>query len=81
MTKDTQPQHLLRSQAAPIPVEHPLIEIVRMFSANYAAVAGMGILLVIIMVSLAGPLFYPTDPFEMVWVPLSRPGVKGFLLG
>ncbi len=58
-----------------------MIEIVRMFSANYAAVAGMGILLVIIMVSLAGPLFYPTDPFEMVWVPLSRPGVKGFLLG
>ena len=58
-----------------------MLEIARMFSANYAAVAGMGILLVIIVVSLAGPLFYPTDPFEMVWTPLSRPGVKGFLLG
>ena len=28
-----------------------------------------------------GPLLYPTDPFDMVWMPFSPPGADGFLLG
>ena len=62
-------------------VEHPLIETARMFAGNYAAVAGLVILAFIVAVSLAGPMFYTTDPFEMVWAPFSRPGDRGFLMG
>ena len=81
MTGDTQPQGLLGQEGAPVPVEHPFIETARMFAANYAAVAGMITLLLIVVTSLAGPLIYKTDPFEMVWAPLSPPGVQGFQMG
>ena len=52
-----------------------------MFAANYAAVVGLIVLVIIIVVSLLGPLIYTTDPWEMVWSPFSPPGAKGFLLG
>ena len=61
--------------------EHPLLETARMFAKNYSAVAGFSVLSVIVVVSLIGPLLYPTDPFEMVWAPFSHPGEEGFLLG
>jgi len=79
--EDPQPQRSLRREDATAQAEHPLVETARMFATNYAAVAGFATLFVIIVVSLAGPLFYQTDPFEMVWAPFSPPGVKGFLLG
>lgn len=81
MIEDAQSQRLLHPARATTRVEHPLVETARMFAANYAAVTGLVTLLAIIVVSLAGPLFYPTDPFEMVWAPFSPPGVEGFLLG
>ena len=62
-------------------LEHPLIETSRMFAGNRAALSGLVMFLIIVVVSLAGPWLYPTDPFEMVWSPFSPPGVKGFLLG
>ena len=65
----------------PIREEHPLLETARMFAKNYSAVAGFSVLSVIVVVSLIGPLLYPTDPFEMVWTPFSHPGEEGFLLG
>ncbi len=52
-----------------------------MFAANYAAVAGLLVLAIIIVVSLLGPFLYTVDPWEMVWSPFSPPGAKGFLLG
>jgi peptide/nickel transport system permease protein len=52
-----------------------------MFAGNRAALSGLVMFLIIVVVSLAGPWLYPTDPFEMVWSPFSPPGVKGFLLG
>ncbi|MEE3280246.1 MAG: ABC transporter permease, partial [Pseudomonadota bacterium] len=64
-----------------VEVEHPFIETARMFAANYAAVVGLIVLVIIIVVSLLGPLIYTTDPWEMVWSPFSPPGAKGFLLG
>ena len=64
-----------------IQVESPLFETLRMFSANYAAVTGLIILTFVIFISLIGPQFYKTDPFEMVWAPFSPPGEEGFLLG
>ena len=57
------------------------METARMFVKNYSAVAGLSVLLVIVAVSLIGPLVYTTDPFEMVWAPFSQPGEEGFVLG
>jgi len=64
-----------------IRIESPLIETLRMFATNYAAVTGLIILTFIILISLIGPQLYKTDPFEMVWAPFSPPGEEGFLLG
>ena len=63
------------------PVQSPFRETVKMFFRNYAAVAGLVILLAILIMTLIGPLIYPVDPFEMVWAPLAPPGEEGFLLG
>ena len=61
--------------------EMPFTEWLKMFSANHSAVIGLVILIFVISLSLIGPLFYKTDPFEMVWAPFSPPGEEGFLLG
>ena len=55
-------------------------EWLKMFSANHSAVIGLVILIFVISLSLIGPLFYKTDPFEMVWAPFSPPGEEGFYL-
>ena len=52
-----------------------------MFRGNYAAMAGLAMLILIVLAAIIGPILYPTDPFEMVWAPFSRPGVDGFLFG
>jgi len=61
--------------------EMPFTEWLKMFSSNHSAVIGLVILIFVISLSLMGPLFYKTDPFEMVWAPFSPPGEEGFLLG
>ncbi len=61
--------------------EMPFTEWLKIFSANHSAVIGLVILIFVISLSLMGPLFYKTDPFEMVWAPFSPPGEEGFLLG
>ena len=61
--------------------EMPFTEWLKMFSANHSAVIGLVILIFVISLSLIGPLFYKTDPFEMVWAPFSPPGEEGFFLG
>ncbi len=60
---------------------HPLRDIVRMFCGNYAAVVASLTLLAVVLATLIGPAAYPSDPFEMVWEPLSPPGVDGFVFG
>ena len=62
-------------------VEHPLAEMAAMFVRNYAAVAGLLLLIAILLFTFVGPLLHPVDPFEMVWAPFSYPGEEGFLLG
>lgn len=42
---------------------------------------GLGLLILIVLGAIFGPLIYPTDPYEMVWAPFSPPGQEGFLLG
>lgn len=63
------------------PVQSPFKETARMFLRNYAAVAGLVILLIIVVTALVGPYVYPNDPFDMVWTPLAPPGEAGFWLG
>ena len=63
------------------PVQNPLRETAAMFLRNYAAVAGLLVLSIIVLTALIGPYLYPNDPFDMVWSPLAPPGEEGFLLG
>ena len=43
--------------------------------------AALVALTIVCLIAVFGPWLYPTDPFEMVWAPLSPPGEQGFLLG
>ena len=76
---DTKPA--VNSEPEVIKVSHPFKEMLTMFFANYAAVAGLVLLIFIILFAFVGPYVYPTDPFEMVWAPFTLPGQEGFLLG
>jgi peptide/nickel transport system permease protein len=60
---------------------HPVTEAWGMFCKNKSAVAALGLLILIVIAAIFGPILYPTDPFEMVWMPFSPPGEEGFLLG
>ena len=63
------------------PTIKPVKEIFQTFLKSYSAVTGLTILIGIAVMGFIGPFFYPTDPFDMVWMPFSHPGVDGFLLG
>ncbi|MEO1105738.1 MAG: ABC transporter permease, partial [Pseudomonadota bacterium] len=52
----------------------PFAEAADMFLRNYAAVAGLFVLVLIVLAAVAGPLLYPGDPFNMAWVPFTPPG-------
>lgn len=56
------------------------LEAWHMFAANRAALLGLVLGILITLVTILGPLVYPTDPFEMVGAPMSPPGEE-FLLG
>ena len=62
-------------------IVHPLAEMATMFFRNYAAVAGLILLMFIVLFTFVGPYLHPIDPFEMVWAPFSAPGEEGFLFG
>lgn len=51
----------------------------RMFCANKAAVAGVLVLALIVLVGFLGPVVYPGDPFAIVAEPLLAPGRAGAL--
>lgn len=60
---------------------HPLFEVFEMYIKNLSALFAMIVLIIIVLTAIFGPSFYPTDPFDMVWMPFSPPGREGFLLG
>ena len=64
-----------------IVVERPVVEFIRMYCRNYAAVFGLFIFLLIVFSALFAPLLLNADPFEIVWAPFAPPGEEGFLLG
>lgn len=65
----------------PVRVEHPGMEALRMFLRNPAAIAGMAMLLIVLVVAIAGPWLYPADPFEIKAAPLTPPFSEDAWLG
>ena len=65
----------------PLQVEHPTVEAMRMFLRNPAAIAGMVMLAIVVLVSVAGPWVYPADPFEIRTMPLTPPFTEEAWLG
>jgi peptide/nickel transport system permease protein len=69
------------AETSPINFTNPRREMIAMFFQNYAAVAGLLLLVAIVLFVFVGPLFHTVDPFEMVWAPFTRPLQEGFILG
>ena len=72
---------MLENEEIEEPTIRPIKEIFQTFFKSYSAVTGLIVLIGIAVMGFIGPLFYPTDPFDMVWMPFSPPGADGFLLG
>jgi peptide/nickel transport system permease protein len=53
---------------------------VQRFARHRAALVGMAILLMVVLIALVGPIFYPRNPFELVGQPFLEPFGR-FLLG
>jgi len=51
----------------------------RRFRNNRAAVGGLAALVAVVALALAGPMFYPVDPFDMVGQPSVPPGGEQIL--
>ncbi|MEM7301402.1 MAG: ABC transporter permease [Pseudomonadota bacterium] len=64
-----------------VKARHPAAEAWEMFRRNHAAMAALIVLSIITLVAIFGPIFWPADPFEMVWAPFSPPGEEGYVLG
>lgn len=79
------PAHVIAPQPQPQPAavanEHPGIEALRMFLRNPSAIAGMVMLAIVLLVSIAGPWIYPADPFEMRTAPMTAPFSEDAWLG
>lgn len=69
------------TEDTPPKARSPFAEAFEMFRRNHAAVIGLVVLLCIVAIALIGPLVYPGDPFDMVWVPFTPPGQEGYLMG
>lgn len=64
-----------------IKARHPAADAMSMFARNKPAVVALFFLILIIAGGIFGPMFYTTDPYDMVWAPFSEPGQEGFLFG
>lgn len=64
-----------------IEVERPIVEFLRMYVRNMAAVVAFFVFLIIVLAAIFVPLFLNADPFEIVWMPITPPGQNDFLLG
>ena len=75
------PPHDPSADLPSIKVTHPLREMLGMFFSNINAIVGLVMLVLILLFTFIGPLIHTTDPFEMVWAPLSPPGDEGYIFG
>jgi len=80
---DTQLQQpTLSTSSQPIEkARHPAADAFSMFVKNRPATLALFVLVLIIIAGIVGPVFYQTDPYDMVWAPFSPPGEEGFLFG
>lgn len=62
-------QEIVQSQS-------PWREAARAFRQSWAGMLGIFILILVILFTFVGPFFYPVDPFEIIWAPLTPPGVS-----
>ncbi|MFK7880889.1 ABC transporter permease [Roseobacter sp.] len=53
----------------------------KLFARNRSAVMGVMILVMIFLMAVSAPLFFPADPFSLAGQSMSPPGQNGFLLG
>ena len=51
------------------------------YKRNHAAVFGLFVVVLIIVMAITASFLYPEDPFRLVGKPLSKPLTNGFLLG
>lgn len=72
---------LARPTSARMKVDSPGVEAFRMFMRNPSAIAGMVMLTIILLVSIAGPWLYAADPFEIRAAPLTPPFSEDAWLG
>lgn len=56
------------------PAHSPAREAMRLFARNPAGMFGLAIFLGIVVATLAGPYFYPVDPFDIAGAPFTPPG-------
>ncbi|MCP4185255.1 MAG: ABC transporter permease [Hyphomicrobiales bacterium] len=49
------------------------------FRRSGLALFGLGLLLLIIIVSVVGPFIYVVDPFDIIWAPFTEPGVEAIV--
>jgi peptide/nickel transport system permease protein len=66
---------------APVLPEVKWRETLRLFCRNRAALVGLIVFTLFVLMGIFGPLIYPADPFELVAVPLSAPGGFSLPLG
>ncbi len=59
--------------------ESPLSEAWVVFRRSGLALFGLGLLLLIIIVSVVGPFIYVVDPFDIIWAPFTEPGVEAIV--
>ena len=71
----------LSPAAAPVRPPGQTREAMRVFLRNRTAVFGLVLLLLILAVTLAGPMLLPGDPFEIVAAPMEPPGSEYAWLG
>jgi len=64
-----------------VKARHPAADAFAMFVRNVPAVIASVVLTLIVLAGLIGPVLYPTDPYDMVWIPFSPPGEEGYLFG
>ena len=63
----------MSEQEAPQPYS-PAREAWRMYVRNKAAVFGLILFVLVLLVAFFGPIFYEIDPFKIVWAPFTAPG-------
>ncbi|MEM6460516.1 MAG: ABC transporter permease [Pseudomonadota bacterium] len=71
----------VRDGKTKVEVERPIVEFLRMYVRNMAAVVAFFVFMIIILAAVFLPMFVAVDPFEIVWLPITPPGQEGFLLG